>query len=168
MPGELWGDSAVAQFAGVPARLYENARFGYLAHFRNLPLHGGIGHAWFLEPDMAYAFPNDDGVTVLAVLPDKKRLPALREDLEGSFFEFVRVLPEAPPVDSAERITKIIGTVNSPASQPQADRAGRRVHRRRRPDRRSPVGSGMRVGSAVRAMVGRGGRLGRNRSRRPQ
>ncbi|QLE70292.1 NAD(P)/FAD-dependent oxidoreductase [Streptomyces rectiverticillatus] len=107
-------DSAVAKFAGVPARLDENARFGYLAHFRNLPLHGGISHIWFLEPDMAYAFPNDDGVTVIAMLLDKKRLPAFREDLEGSFFALVRALPEAPPIDSAERITKIIGTVNYP------------------------------------------------------
>ncbi|MCX4984325.1 NAD(P)/FAD-dependent oxidoreductase [Streptomyces sp. NBC_00572] len=107
-------DSAVATFAGVPARQYENARFGYLAHFRNLPLHGGIGQTWFLEPDMAYAFPNDDGVTVLAVVPDKKHLPAFREDLEGSFLEFIRALPEAPPIDSAERITKIIGMVDYP------------------------------------------------------
>ncbi|MCX5205334.1 NAD(P)/FAD-dependent oxidoreductase [Streptomyces sp. NBC_00237] len=107
-------DSAVAKFAGVPAKPYENGRFGYLAHFRNLPLRDGISHAWFLEPDMAYAFPNDDGVTVVAVLPDKKRLPAFREDLEGSFLDFVRALPEAPPVDSAERVTKIIGTVDYP------------------------------------------------------
>ncbi|MFD7085031.1 NAD(P)/FAD-dependent oxidoreductase [Streptomyces sp. NPDC059918] len=107
-------DSAVAKLAGVADRRYENARFGYLAHFRNLPLHGGIGQTWFLEPDMAYAFPNDDGVTVLAVLPDKKRLPAFREDLEESFHAFVRALPEAPPIDSAERITKIIGTVDYP------------------------------------------------------
>ncbi|MET9373824.1 hypothetical protein ABZX98_06680 [Streptomyces sp. NPDC002992] len=63
---------------------------------------------------MAYAFPNDDGVTVIAVLPDKKRLPAFREDLEGSFLAFVRALPEAPPINSAERVTKIIGTVNHP------------------------------------------------------
>ncbi|MFB0626328.1 NAD(P)/FAD-dependent oxidoreductase [Streptomyces sp. AB3(2024)] len=107
-------DSAVAKLAEVPTRLHENGRFGYLAHFRDLPLHGGIGQTWFLEPDMAYAFPNDDGVTVLAVLPDKKRLPAFREDLEGSFLDFVRALPEAPPIDSAERITKIIGTVDYP------------------------------------------------------
>ncbi|MFD7256376.1 NAD(P)/FAD-dependent oxidoreductase [Streptomyces sp. NPDC059874] len=107
-------DSAVAKFAGVPARTYENTRFGYLAHFRNLPLPGGIAHAWFLEPDLAYAFPNDDGVTVLAVLPDKKRLPAFRKDLEGSFLAFVHALPEAPAIDSAERITKIIGTVDYP------------------------------------------------------
>ncbi|MEV7277219.1 NAD(P)/FAD-dependent oxidoreductase [Streptomyces sp. NPDC093111] len=107
-------DSAVAKFAGMPARQHENGRFGYLAHFRNLPLEGGIGQTWFLEPDMAYAFPNDDGVTVLAVLPDKKRLSAFREDLEGSFLSFVRALPEAPPIDSAERVSKIIGTVNYP------------------------------------------------------
>ncbi|TJZ54130.1 NAD(P)/FAD-dependent oxidoreductase [Streptomyces piniterrae] len=117
-------DSAVAKFAGVPARLHENTRFGYLAHFRNLPLPGGSAHAWFLEPDMAYAFPNDDGVTVVAVLPDKKRLPAFREDLEGSFLEFVRALPEAPPIDSAERISKIIGTVNYPLLSRKPTAAG--------------------------------------------
>ncbi|MEU6929697.1 NAD(P)/FAD-dependent oxidoreductase [Streptomyces sp. NPDC046374] len=107
-------DSAVAKFAGIPARRHENRRFGYLAHFRNLPLEGGIGQTWFLEPDMAYAFPNDDGVTVLAVLPDKKRLPAFRENLEGSFLSFVRGLPDAPPIDSAERVSKIVGTVDYP------------------------------------------------------
>ncbi|MGW7452548.1 NAD(P)/FAD-dependent oxidoreductase [Streptomyces sp. NPDC054787] len=107
-------DSAVAKSAGVPARLHENGRFGYLAHFRGLPLPGQSAHTWFLEPDMAYAFPNDDGVTVVAVLPDKKRLPAFREDLEGSFLAFVRALPEAPAIDSAERVTKIIGLVDYP------------------------------------------------------
>ncbi|MFB7208273.1 NAD(P)/FAD-dependent oxidoreductase [Streptomyces sp. NPDC056255] len=107
-------DSAVAKFAEVPTKQYGNGRFGYLAHFRDLPLTGGIGQAWFLDPDMAYAFPNDDGVTVLAVLPDKKWLPAFKEDLEGSFLEFIRALPEAPPIDSAERVSKIIGTVDYP------------------------------------------------------
>ncbi|MGW6614017.1 NAD(P)/FAD-dependent oxidoreductase [Streptomyces erythrochromogenes] len=107
-------DSAVAKYAGVPGREYENGRFGYFAHFRDLPLHGGLGHTWFLDPDMAYAFPNEDGVTVIAVLPGKKWLQAFREDLEGSFLAFVRALPEAPPIDSAERITKITGTVNYP------------------------------------------------------
>ncbi|MGW6394197.1 NAD(P)/FAD-dependent oxidoreductase [Streptomyces sp. NPDC055103] len=107
-------DSAVAKYAEIPLRRHENTRFGYLAHFRDLPLRDGIAHVWFLEPDMAYAFPNDDGVTVMAVLPDKKRLPAFRKDLEGSFAAFVRALPEAPPLDSAERVTKIIGMVDHP------------------------------------------------------
>ncbi|MFJ6793634.1 NAD(P)/FAD-dependent oxidoreductase [Streptomyces sp. NPDC091268] len=107
-------DSEVAKLAALPVRRHDNGRFGYLAHFRNLPLRDGISHAWFLEPDMAYAFPNDDGVTVVAVLPDKKRLPAFKEDLEGSFSAFLRALPEAPDIDSAERITKITGTVDYP------------------------------------------------------
>ncbi|KJK46930.1 NAD(P)/FAD-dependent oxidoreductase [Streptomyces sp. NRRL F-4428] len=107
-------DSAVAKYAGVPGRRYENGRFGYFAHFRDLPLPGGLGHTWFLDPDMAYGFPNEDGVTVIAVLPGKQRLPAFRDDLEGSFLAAVRALPEAPPIDSAERITKITGTVDHP------------------------------------------------------
>ncbi|MFE9566541.1 NAD(P)/FAD-dependent oxidoreductase [Streptomyces sp. NPDC006487] len=107
-------DSAVAEFAGLRTWKYENTRFGYLAHYRGLPLPGGVGQTWFLEPDMAYAFPNDDGVTVIAVLPDKEKLPAFREDLEGSFSAFVRALPEAPPIDSAERVSKIIGAVDYP------------------------------------------------------
>ncbi|MFI8763715.1 NAD(P)/FAD-dependent oxidoreductase [Streptomyces sp. NPDC053792] len=117
-------DSPVAKYAGVPSRQHENARFGYLAHFRNLPLRDGISHAWFLIPDMAYAFPNDDGVTVVAVLPDKKRLPAFREDLEGSFLDFVRGLPEAPDIDSAERVTKITGTVDYPLHTRKATAPG--------------------------------------------
>ncbi|MEU1001535.1 NAD(P)/FAD-dependent oxidoreductase [Streptomyces tibetensis] len=107
-------DSAVARLAGVPGRTHANGRFSYFAHFRDLPLKDGITHSWFLEPDMAYAMPNDDGVTVVAVIPDKKRLPAFRDDLEGSFLQFVRDLPQAPPIDLAQRITKITGTVNYP------------------------------------------------------
>ncbi|MER5886133.1 NAD(P)/FAD-dependent oxidoreductase [Streptomyces sp. NPDC001941] len=107
-------DSPVATLAGVRRQAHENGRFGYLAHFRDLRLDSGVAQAWFLEPDMAYAFPNDDGVTVMAVLPDKSRLPAFREDLEGSFLDFVRALPEAPPIDTATRVSKFIGTVDYP------------------------------------------------------
>ncbi|MFI5801423.1 NAD(P)/FAD-dependent oxidoreductase [Streptomyces sp. NPDC051561] len=117
-------DSAVAKFAGVAATTYENGRFGYLAHYRDLPLPRGISHTWFLEPDMAYAFVNDDGVTVMAVLPDKKRLPDFREDLEGSFLDFVRRLPEAPPIESAERITQFTGSVNYPLVTREATAPG--------------------------------------------
>jgi 2-polyprenyl-6-methoxyphenol hydroxylase-like FAD-dependent oxidoreductase len=107
-------DSAIAKLAGIATKTHENARFSYFAHFRNLPLKDGITHSWFLEPDVAYAMPNDDGVTVIAVIPDKKKLPAFREDLEGSYLNFIRDLPGAPPIDQAERVTKITGTINYP------------------------------------------------------
>ncbi|MFJ3175808.1 hypothetical protein ACIPJK_34255 [Streptomyces roseus] len=51
----------MAKPAGVSDRQYKTTRFGYLALFRNLPLPAGIGQTWFLGPDMAYAFPSDDG-----------------------------------------------------------------------------------------------------------
>ncbi|MFJ3901675.1 NAD(P)/FAD-dependent oxidoreductase [Streptomyces sp. NPDC090025] len=108
-------DSAVAKLAGVAERRHENRRFGYLAQYRDLPLKGGVGRTWFLEPDMAYAFPNEDGITVLALVLDRRtRLAAFREDLEGSFDAFLRALPEAPPIDSAERVSKIIGMIDHP------------------------------------------------------
>ncbi|GGU94065.1 hypothetical protein GCM10010275_34280 [Streptomyces litmocidini] len=87
-------------------------------------------------PDMACAFPNDDGITVVAVLPDEKRLPDFRKDPEGSFLDLVRALPDAPPVDSAEHATKITGTADRPRTpahphtrtpaHPQADGTGAR------------------------------------------
>ncbi|MFJ6367224.1 NAD(P)/FAD-dependent oxidoreductase [Streptomyces virginiae] len=107
-------DSPVARFAGIETRTYDNERFSYFAHFRNLPLRDGITHSWFLEPDVAYAMPNDDGVTVVAVIPGKDRLPAFRANLEGAYTEFVRALPGGPDIDAAERITKITGTLNYP------------------------------------------------------
>ncbi|WP_035839265.1 NAD(P)/FAD-dependent oxidoreductase [Kitasatospora azatica] len=107
-------DSAIAGLAGLRARTHENARFIYFAHFRQMPLEGGGTHAWFLEPDVAFAMPTDGGVTVVSVLPDKKKLPAFRADLEGSFTAFVRDLPGAPPIQAAERVTKITGTVSYP------------------------------------------------------
>ncbi|WP_415947989.1 NAD(P)/FAD-dependent oxidoreductase [Streptomyces sp. KLOTTS4A1] len=107
-------DSAVARHAGVPAKEHANGRFGYFAHFRGLPLPGGKSQVWFMEPDMAYAFPNDDGVTVLAVLPDKKRLPEFRVDLEAGFLAAIRALPQAPDVDAAQRVSKIVGMRDYP------------------------------------------------------
>jgi len=50
-------DSAVAKLAGVKSKTVENERFSYFAHFRNLPLAGGVTQSWFLEPDVAYAMP---------------------------------------------------------------------------------------------------------------
>ncbi|MFJ8314108.1 MULTISPECIES: NAD(P)/FAD-dependent oxidoreductase [unclassified Streptomyces] len=107
-------DSATARLAGVPVKTHANERFSYFAHFEDLELVGGITQSWFLEPDMAYAMPNDGGVTVVAVIPSKERLPQFRADLEGAYLDFVRDLPEAPAVDRATRVSKIIGTVNYP------------------------------------------------------
>jgi flavin-dependent dehydrogenase len=70
---------------------------------------------WFLDPDTAFAFPNDDDITVIACSPNKEQhTTEFREDLEGSFQRFVRNLPDAPLIDEAERVSKIVGTVDLP------------------------------------------------------
>ncbi|MFF4369482.1 NAD(P)/FAD-dependent oxidoreductase [Streptomyces sp. NPDC001594] len=107
-------NSEVAKYAGAPARVHANARFSYFAHFRDLPTPDGLSQTWFLEPDVAYALPTDDGVTVMGVSPDRKKLPAFRADLENSFMTFLRELPGELPIDAAQRVTKITGTTHYP------------------------------------------------------
>lgn len=76
-----------------------------------------------LEPDTAYAFPNEDGVTLLGCTPSKERLPEFKNDLEGSFVRFFENLPMGPRLSDAERVSKIIGAtdlanVSRPAARP--------------------------------------------------
>lgn len=106
--------STVARLAGVASKERSNGRFSYFAHFRNIDLVGGKTQCWFLDPGVAYAMPNDDGVTVIAVIPPLDLLPQFRADLEGSYLRFVRNLPDAPPMDQAQRVSKIIGAIDYP------------------------------------------------------
>src|SRR5262249_135383 len=57
-------NSPLSQLAGVPLTSKPNNRFPYFAYFRNLPLRSGHdSQFWMLDPDAAYALPNEDGVT---------------------------------------------------------------------------------------------------------
>ncbi len=108
-------DSAVARLAGIPGKTVPNQRFSYFAHFRGLPRPAGdVTYSWFREPDVAYAMPNDDDITVVACIPSLRRLPEFRADLAGSYRRFVADLPGAPDLDGAEQVSKIIGTVDYP------------------------------------------------------
>jgi flavin-dependent dehydrogenase len=107
--------STTARLAGVPGRVKPHNRFAYLAHYRDLPLAtGDEAQMWMFDPDVAYAFPNDDGVTVLAVMPHKDRLPAFKQDVEGSFERFFDGLPEGPDLSRATRVSKVVGRVDLP------------------------------------------------------
>jgi 2-polyprenyl-6-methoxyphenol hydroxylase-like FAD-dependent oxidoreductase len=107
--------SAVADLARLPTRRKPHGRFMYFAYFQNLPLRtGSEAQMWFLEPDVGYAFPNDDGVTLLACMPVAARLPEFKSDLEGAFRRFFEGLPEAPPIGGAERISPILGQLDMP------------------------------------------------------
>ena len=102
--------SSVAEFAGLPARAARNGRVGYFAYYRNLPLAGGSkSRMWFLDPDVAYAFPSDDGVSLLAAMPARSKAAEWEQDPEAAMIRLFEGLPRAPSLESAERIGPYIG-----------------------------------------------------------
>ena len=65
--------------AGQKTKIRPNNRFVYMAYYRDTPLlTGSSPQLWFLDPDMAYAFPTDDGLTMLACVPHKDRDPRVQ------------------------------------------------------------------------------------------
>lgn len=109
-------DSRVGELAGVKTRTKANQRFGYWAYYRDVPLSSGPrAQLWFLDPDMAYAFPTDGGLTLLACMPTKEKLPQFRANVEQAFTEFIGALPDAPPIGEGERVSKVLGKLNTPS-----------------------------------------------------
>src|SRR3954468_3982349 len=108
-------DSHTARLAGVRARVKRHDRFGYYAYYKNLPLVSGDRTLfWFLDPDIAYAFPQDDGLTLLAVFQTKDRASWFKRDLEGNLEAFFEGLPNAPDIARGERVSKVMGRLDVP------------------------------------------------------
>jgi menaquinone-9 beta-reductase len=106
-------DGRDSKLAGAVPEIRPNNRFLYFAHYRNLRLASGKkSQMWLLEPDAAYAFPNDYGVTLLLCMPSREKLPAFKKDLEGSFARFLEGLPKGPRLAGAVRVSKIMGATN--------------------------------------------------------
>jgi flavin-dependent dehydrogenase len=119
-------NSLVGRLARLPQKVKPNNRFSYFAYFRDLPLVSGA-HAqmWILEPDVAYAFPNEDGLTLLAAMPHRDRLPEFKRDLPGAFYRFFRALPDGPDLSSAKQVSEFLGMLDMPNASRRA--AGRGV-----------------------------------------
>jgi len=54
-----------------------------------------------MEPDRAYAFPNEDGLHLVLVAPHRDRLPEFRRNLESAYLRFVAGLPDGPNLAAA-------------------------------------------------------------------
>ena len=68
-------NSALAKMAGVEVKSCPNLRHGVLAPLRHVDLgRGETSQMWLHGAEVAYVFPNDDGVTVLAWLGPKEVL----------------------------------------------------------------------------------------------
>lgn len=106
--------SGVAKMTGVPARKRPHHRFGYAAYYEGLELTSGCGsQMWLLDPDVAYAFPTDGGLTVLAVMrkTEPSRVAAFKADLEGEFERCYDDLPDGPDVRAGRRVSKFVGAL---------------------------------------------------------
>lgn len=107
--------SRLAKLAGVKEVVRPNNRFIYFAYYRNLPLKSGTDtQFWLKQPEVAYAFPNDDNVTLLACLLPKAQLTAFKTDIEGNFTRFFKSLSDAPNLDEGERVSEMRGILEVP------------------------------------------------------
>jgi flavin-dependent dehydrogenase len=79
---------------------------------------------WFMEPDCAYAFPNEGGLCLVLVAPHRDRLPEFRENLESAYLRFVAGLPDGPDLSPATRESRIIGKLDLPNVMRAAARPG--------------------------------------------
>jgi menaquinone-9 beta-reductase len=124
--------SAVARLAGARERRAPNERFCAMAFFTGVGLPPGSGgRLWALDPDVAIAAPNDDGLTVLAAFPHKRRMEAFGADREAALRAYFAGLPRrtspargAPAGSSATRTTGSCCATRSrgPASRSSATR----------------------------------------------
>ncbi len=117
--------SDVARMAGVRARVKSHDRFGYFAYYRDLPLVSGDRTLfWFLDPDVAYAFPQDDGITLMAIFLTKDRMSWFKRDVEANFEAYFQGLPHAPDIEAGTRISKVLGKLEMPNTMRPAGRPG--------------------------------------------
>jgi len=117
-------DSRVARWARTPGRVRPHNRFFYWAYWRGVPSEGDHSRMWFMEPDCAYAFPNEDGLSVVLVAPHRDRLPEFRADLERAYLAYIAALPDAPDLSDATRESKLIGKLDTPNVSRPAARPG--------------------------------------------
>ena len=106
-------DSRVAKLAGVERKTYPHGRFAYGGYFEG-PRPAGWPHAslWFLNPDMAAAFPTDGDLTFYAAMPSKERLGAFKSDPASALVEFVSRVPDAPPIAASQLVGAVQGKLD--------------------------------------------------------
>jgi len=117
-------NSQVARLSGLPAKTALSNRFTYFTYYRDLPLAAnGASQLWLLDPDVAYACPNDNGLTMIAVCLTNDKFESWKADLDKSFVELFAALPDAPNLDRAVRASPFLGAkgmhhISRPVSSP--------------------------------------------------
>jgi flavin-dependent dehydrogenase len=117
-------DSRVARLARVPGRVRPHNRFFYWAYWTGVRPVTSRSRMWFMEPDCAYTFPNEDALTLGLAGPSNERLPEFRSDREGAYTRYMVALPDAPDLSAATRESKVLGKLKLPNVSRPAARPG--------------------------------------------
>lgn len=107
-------DSKVARWARVPGRVKPHGRFFYWGYWRGLRPATERSKMWLIDPDAAYTFPNEDGLTVVLVAPHRDRLPEFQADLQGAYRRMLGALPDGPDMSEATLEGKLLGKLELP------------------------------------------------------
>jgi 2-polyprenyl-6-methoxyphenol hydroxylase-like FAD-dependent oxidoreductase len=107
-------DSTVARAARVPSRISPNERFFYFAYWRGVEPRTARARLWFLDPDGAAVFANEDDTSVLVTVPHRRRLAEFRRDPEAAYLRDLSALPDGPDIHAAERVSRLIGKLDTP------------------------------------------------------
>lgn len=108
-------DSRVAALAEVKEKTLPHGRLAYGGYFEGpMPKFGSDGAAWFLDPDMAAAFPTDRGQVFYIAMTSKERAAEFKQDPERALVEHVAGVPEPPPIRESRRVGPIVGKVEMP------------------------------------------------------
>jgi flavin-dependent dehydrogenase len=95
-------DSTIAKISGVKVKTYPHGRFAYGGYFDGVALRGAPdASVWLMDPDWAAAFPTDEGLTFIAAMPTKARLPEFKADPGAALIDFFESVPEAPSLRGA-------------------------------------------------------------------
>src|SRR5256885_1944310 len=122
--GEQRRVPTIGRLAGVPDRVRPHSRFYYVAYWRGVEPRTTRARLWFLDPDGAGAFPNEDDLTVVVAAPHRSRLQEFRADPEEAYQRMVAALPDGPDVAHAERASKLMGKLEVPNVMRPAARPG--------------------------------------------
>jgi menaquinone-9 beta-reductase len=108
-------DSRVATMADVKEKTRPHGRLAYGGYFEGpMPRFAPDGSVWFLDPDMAAAFPTDGGQVFYIAMTNKERAPEFKRDPERALVEHVTRVPDPPPIRDCRRVGPVVGKVEMP------------------------------------------------------
>ena len=89
-------NSKIAKLSSIGATVNPNNRFGYFAYFKHQTLLSITdSKIWYLEPDIAYAFPNENGLMLLGYTAEKSRLKNIKDNLNEKFVQLFSDFPNS-------------------------------------------------------------------------